>query len=699
MGISLTKINITWRMVIGFSLVLLITVAVAVVGIINVNKVADNIVGFYDHPFTVVDKMGRVRVAFRTVRMAAREYIAAQNPADIDKADLEYKAASEEYLTALEMARKAYLGDKRDFDASLETFNAYRRQMDEMLAKIRAGDRAGAESIMHGRALEIAEENSKQNLDIFTFAEGKAASFMKASNQTRDDVVLTGILLLAISVLTGGLAAFVTARSVIRPVNAVRDCMETLTGGDLSVTVPGIERGDELGAMSRSVQIFKDNMIRVKRLEEQQFAEKQRAERERQAALAKMAESLGTQINGVVQGVTSAVSQLQSSARSMASSASDTSAKATSVATAAEEASSNVQTVASASEELAASINEISSQMSKSQSVADKAVEEARLTTVLMSKLAEDVERIGEIVNLINNIASQTNLLALNATIEAARAGAQGKGFAVVASEVKSLATQTGKATNEIGSKITAVQQGTQNAVKAIEAIASVIQDMTAISSTVAAAVQEQTSATGEIARNVDQAATGTRDVSMNIGGVMVAAGETGSAATQISQAAEELAQQAEVLKRQMANFMVQIQKSEGTRTLAEWDDSLSVGVPEIDQHHRETFDLVNTLFSQMMKGEGERAVSATVAKLGIGIMAHLREEEEVMARHAYPGLARHRQDHEAFGRRFEEIQRGGTNGQLTTIALLEFTADWVSKHIMQYDRALAEFTKARRVA
>ncbi len=191
--------------------------------------------------------------------------------------------------------------------------------------------------------------------------------------------------------------------------------------------------------------------------------------------------------------------------------------------------------------------------------MASRADLEAKETTRLIQRLSETVESIGQIVNLINGIASQTNLLALNATIEAARAGEAGKGFAVVASEVKGLANQTAKATEEIAAQIAAVQNGTADAVKAIGSISVVIAEIGDIGASVASAVSEQTAATSEIARNVDQAAMGTQEVSRNIGLVEEAARDTGGAAGQISEFANDLSHQADILKSEVGRFLQQV--------------------------------------------------------------------------------------------------------------------------------------------
>ena len=209
-----------------------------------------------------------------------------------------------------------------------------------------------------------------------------------------------------------------------------------------------------------------------------------------------------------------------------------------------------------AAEELAASVQEISRQVAQASTIASSAVEEAQRTNDRIGGLAEASQRIGEVVTLINDIASQTNLLALNATIEAARAGDAGKGFAVVATEVKSLADQTAKATEEIASQINAIQNSTKDAVEAIGGISTTIAEISEITSSISASVEEQGSATSEIAQSVSQAATGTQEVSEKIAGVTSGTAKTGGAAEQVSSAANELAEQSVVLRRTVDDFL-----------------------------------------------------------------------------------------------------------------------------------------------
>jgi methyl-accepting chemotaxis protein len=215
-----------------------------------------------------------------------------------------------------------------------------------------------------------------------------------------------------------------------------------------------------------------------------------------------------------------------------------------------------VQTVATAAEELSSSIEEIGRQVTQSSTIAGEAVEEADHVNATVKNLMDSAQRIGEVVALINDIAEQTNLLALNATIEAARAGDAGKGFAVVANEVKSLANQTGKATEDIAAQVTAIQGSTKDAVQAIAGIGTTITKINEIAGAIAAAVEEQGAAIQEIARNISQAAGGTQDVTANIGSVSDLATEAGGASTRVLETAQQLRGQSEQLRQEVVRFL-----------------------------------------------------------------------------------------------------------------------------------------------
>ncbi|WP_395018289.1 methyl-accepting chemotaxis protein [Dongia sp.] len=351
--------------------------------------------------------------------------------------------------------------------------------------------------------------------------------------------------------------AFVIGRGISRPVKQLAAAMSRLTAGDKSVEVP-VVGSDEVAEMAGAFGVFKASMIKAEELAAKEMdAQRQRAERARQIEL--LTDKFDQDVTIVLKAVSSATTEMQATATSMTATAEQTARQATAVANASEEASTNVTTVSVATEELTASIQEISRQVQQSAAVAGRAVADADRTNVQVKGLAEAAQKIGQVIGLINDIASQTNLLALNATIEAARAGEAGKGFAVVASEVKSLANQTAKATEEIGSQIGGIQQATGEAVAAIQSIAATIREINDIATAIASAVEEQGAATQEISRNVQQASAGTQEVSSNISGVSQAAAATGAAAEQVNSAATELSRQSETLRGKVETFLSSI--------------------------------------------------------------------------------------------------------------------------------------------
>ncbi len=367
-----------------------------------------------------------------------------------------------------------------------------------------------------------------------------------------------GIAILVIGVISGSIA-WMIGRSISRPLGLIGTRMRALADGELEKDIPGIGRGDEVGAMAATVQIFKDNAVRIRGLEKAEAETQARAAAERRAAMEALAGDFERSVNGIVRSVATAAAGMQSTAQSMTATASDASARAATVGSASQSASDNVSTVAAAAEELSSSVAEISRQVTRSSEIATKAVGDAERTNATVQVLSTGAEKIGEVVKLIHSIAAQTNLLALNATIEAARAGESGRGFAVVASEVKALANQTAKATEEISAQVAAMQASTSDAVAAISGITQTIAQMSEITVGISTAVDQQGDATREIARNIQQVAAGSNEISAHIGGVTTAAAATGTAATDVLSNARELDNQSGMLRSAVDGFLAKV--------------------------------------------------------------------------------------------------------------------------------------------
>jgi methyl-accepting chemotaxis protein len=369
---------------------------------------------------------------------------------------------------------------------------------------------------------------------------------------------LLGLSILGIAMISG-VAAWLIGRSISWPLNLLGMRMRALADGKLDGDIPGLDRGDEVGAMAATVQIFKDNAVRVHELENAETDTRARAAAERRAAMEELANEFERSVNSIVRSVSTAAAGMQTTAQSMTASASDASARAATVGTASQNASSNVGTVAAAAEELSSSVAEISRQVTKSTEIASRAVGDAERTNATVQVLSSGAEKIGEVVKLIHSIAAQTNLLALNATIEAARAGESGRGFAVVASEVKALANQTAKATEEISAQVAAMQQSTSDAVAAINGISQTIAQMNEITVSISAAIEEQGAATREIARNIQSVAAGSGEINAHIGAVTAAATATGTAAADVLSNARELDNQSGMLRSAVDGFLAKV--------------------------------------------------------------------------------------------------------------------------------------------
>ena len=491
------------------------------------------------------------------------EILEATNPAELD----EGVRRMGNYLGKYDDARQHYAKmmitsaeERRLFEAVEPLQEAYRAETEKVISLMRQGNRAAAaDTAIKARdkfAVMIEAEEK-----VIAFNNQGSAEAMQHAQATFSSakLLLGGAILIALAI--GFMSYGMVIKTVCSPIQLLSRVMGRLADNDLTTEVPGCTRKDEIGGMARAVEVFKRNGIERQALQEREMAEIAQREdraRRRDAATA----TFNQDVAGIMETVSSAATELDATSATLSSTAEEGARQAQAVAAGAEEASANVQTVASATEELSASISEISQQMTEARTVAGHANEESRRANQQIQGLVDSAQRIGEVVRLIQDIASQTNLLALNATIEAARAGDAGKGFAVVAGEVKTLASQTARATEEISRQITEIQGMTDAAVRGVQGISDVIDTMGGITTGIASAVEEQGAATGEIARNVNEVAASTHEISVSIEDVRSAVEQSRCVADDLSRAAATMTEQAERLKADVAGFLDEVREA-----------------------------------------------------------------------------------------------------------------------------------------
>ncbi|MDZ5648169.1 methyl-accepting chemotaxis protein [Nitrospirillum sp. BR 11828] len=544
----------------AFSVIVAVTLIASGLNYRALSTIRDT-TGWAEHTYRVLERLSGAMAAMVDGETGLRGYLIGADTKFLEpyqKSQAVFEAAFTEMksLTSDNAAQQARLDDLRRFEQT------WRRDVAEKEIALMAKP----ETVEQARKLE-ASGAGKASMDAIR---AKVAEIDKVERDlmAQRAVLQTGALNTATTVALGSsglsiLLAVVMAmgltRAVATPVVTMTAVMKRLANGDTTVDIPARERQDEIGGMAQAVGVFKDNMIEAERLRSEQEALKQRAEKERRQAMLDLASAFENRVGGIVNGVTAQATELLATAQTLNSSSDNVARQAGTVAAASMQATQNVQTVAAATEELSASIQEITAQVSRTTQMISNAVTEADRTNAEVQGLMQSALRIGEVVTLINDIASRTNLLALNATIEAARAGDAGKGFAIVASEVKSLATQTAQATDEIRAQIAGMQAATETSAKSIQGIAEIINQVNQASTTIASAVEEQAATTNEITRNVQQAAQGTNDVSQTIAQVSDAAQETGVGAGEVHSAANDLSKNGELLKQQVDSFLREI--------------------------------------------------------------------------------------------------------------------------------------------
>jgi methyl-accepting chemotaxis protein len=526
----------------------------------NMRSINANTVDIATNRLPSIRELGDLRAGVITYRNLIREHMlgesldeklaAEKNLATVSENNAKIRAAYEPLISSPD--------ERALYTEWSKLWDEYKTATEEVLALSRKAAGQVAHEAHEWNSKKVnkiaiaADEILRKDIDLNNKGAEKATN--DAADNYSSSLVMLAVIL-GVAVIAGIGISFYLVRDVSRGIASIVTPMQELGRGDLTAQVPHQGEKTEIGAMADSLQVFKEALI-AKKAADEAAAHDAEAKIERGRRVDNITRDFESMISEIVNTVSSASSQLESSAGTLTATAKRSQELAITVSAASEEASTNVQSVASATEELTSSVNEISRQVQDSARMASEAVGQARSTTDRVSELSKAATRIGDVVELINTIAGQTNLLALNATIEAARAGEAGRGFAVVASEVKALAEQTSKATGEIGQQISGIQAATQDSVNAIKEISVTIEKLSEISATIASAVEEQGAATQEISRNVQQAAQGTQAVSSNITDVQRGATETGSASSQVLSAAKSLSGDSGRLRSEVSKFL-----------------------------------------------------------------------------------------------------------------------------------------------
>jgi methyl-accepting chemotaxis protein len=552
----LAKFSISTKLFAIVSFLFLIIAAIGGFAFLQMSAINSAAHEIQTHWLPSVRWIGEMRTQSARLRAVLRDHLVVTDAerADVDKnldarrSDFEKAAKSYRPLVSSSVERE--LADQ--LDRQWQEFIAASAEVRTFAVK---GDLAQAKQINADKVVPVGRAMDKTLAGLVDFNDKGAETAGQSADATywRAIYLMSAILLFAMFFGIG--AAVFVSQDIRRGIGSILKPMGRLVDGELTVDIPLQGETTEIGQIAAGLQTFKDALIAKKASDEAADAEKAlnlaRAQR-----IASATTDFQAMVGEMVGSLAGASTELEASATTLSSTADHAQGLATMVAAASEEASTNVQSVACATEELSSSINEISRQVQESARMASTAVDEAGATNGRVEQLAKAASRIGDVVELINAIASQTNLLALNATIEAARAGEAGRGFAVVAAEVKALADQTAKATNEIGQQVVDIQAATEESVGAIKEISGTIEKLSEISSAIAAAVEQQGAATQEISRNVQQAAHGTQQVSSHVVDVQRGASETGHASSQVLSAAQSVASESVRLKSQVEEFL-----------------------------------------------------------------------------------------------------------------------------------------------
>jgi methyl-accepting chemotaxis protein len=566
---SLSNIRISTKILIVVASCSMATLVVAATGFLGIGRLSGLLA---DIEATSQNAMAATKLSRLTLALNLTEYVLASDPTpdSLRETSKRITAQRQDLAKSIERLGSLATPEQKDLLAAIDKSRAaYLASQDTTIAKVKE----------HGAEVEVSEgqmiitEAAQTSSTVAGRLEKAVQAYTETAEarsteifQQADTIRATAQVAMIVVALAGAVGGFVFGIvlgkvGISQPMERVVGCLRHLAEGKADTEVFGLGRGDEVGSIAATLDVFKANIVKTRAMEAAAKEAADKAARDRAETMAATADALERTIADVVGALSQAATSMQSNSQSMTGMSRQATDQAQLVADAAGAASGNVETVASAAEELTSSIAEISRQVSHAATVSAQAVAQASRTNEIVTGLAETADHIGQVVGLIYAIAGQTNLLALNATIEAARAGEAGKGFAVVAGEVKTLASQTAKATDEITQQVSAVRDAIGQAVGAIGEIVATIGEINQISSDIQNAMDQQGSATREIARNVEEAARGTQEVASNISEVTRETHEVGTIAEQVLDSSQELSRQADVLKQTVAQFANQIRQ------------------------------------------------------------------------------------------------------------------------------------------